>query len=48
MLSVDGVVDALRSGSSWVDAAVRLAVSAGYGVVLLLLAGKAMRRAVDR
>ncbi len=48
MLSVDGFVDALRAGSNWVDAAVRLAASAGYGGVLLMLAGAAMHRAVDR
>lgn len=49
MLSVDAFVDGLRQGSAhWLDAGVRLAAAAAYGVVVLALAGTALRRAVDR
>jgi ABC-2 type transport system permease protein len=48
MLSVDGLVAALRAGTDWVDVAVRLALGAAYGAVALAIAGVAMRRAVDR
>jgi ABC-2 type transport system permease protein len=48
MLSVDSLVDALRHGTDWTDAVVRLLASAGYGAIALALAGVAMRRAVER
>jgi ABC-2 type transport system permease protein len=48
MLSVDALVDALRSGTDWADVAVRLVAAVAYGGAALALAGVAMRRAVDR
>jgi hypothetical protein len=48
MLSVDAVVDVVRPHTDWTDVAARLLAGVGYGVVVLGLAGAAMRRAVDR
>jgi ABC-2 type transport system permease protein len=48
MLSVDALVDGLRRNPPWGDVVVRLAISCGYGVVLLTAAGAAMRRAIQR
>jgi ABC-2 type transport system permease protein len=48
MLSVDGLVDALRANTNWLDVTVRLSLGAAYGVVALAAAGVALRRAVDR
>lgn len=48
MLSVDALVDGLRHNTDWLDAMVRLSVSAAYGAIALGAAGAAMRRAVDR
>lgn len=48
MLSVDAVVDAIRPRTDWADVIARLIAGVGYGVVVLGLAGAAMRRAVDR
>jgi ABC-2 type transport system permease protein len=47
-LAVDALADALRPHTPWGDVVLRLAVTAGYGVVVLWLAGRMMRRAVDR
>jgi ABC-2 type transport system permease protein len=47
-LAVDAIADALRPHTPWGDVVLRLAVTAGYGAVLLALAGRLMRRAVDR
>jgi ABC-2 type transport system permease protein len=48
MLSVDALADALRPATPWGDVVLRLAVTVGYGAVLLLAAGAAFRRAIDR
>jgi ABC-2 type transport system permease protein len=47
-LAVDAIADALRPDTPWGDVVLRLAVTAGYGVVMLSLAGRMVRRAVDR
>jgi ABC-2 type transport system permease protein len=47
-LAVDAIADALRPGTPWADIVVRLAITAGYGAVVLALAGRLLRRAVDR
>jgi ABC-2 type transport system permease protein len=47
-LAVDAIADALRPNTPWADVVVRLAVTAAYGVVVLSLAGRLVRRAVDR
>jgi ABC-2 type transport system permease protein len=48
MLSVDAFVDALRPNPAWGDIVLRLAVTCGYGVLVLSAAGAALRRAVQR
>jgi ABC-2 type transport system permease protein len=47
-LAVDAIADALRPNTPWGDVVLRLAVTAGYGAVVLALAGRVLRRAVDR
>jgi ABC-2 type transport system permease protein len=47
-LAVDALADALRPHTPWGDVVLRLAVTAAYGVVMLSLAGRMVRRAVDR
>jgi ABC-2 type transport system permease protein len=47
-LAVDALADSLQAHTDWVGVVVRLAVTLGYGVVALALAGRAFRRAVDR
>jgi ABC-2 type transport system permease protein len=47
-LAVDAIADALRPHVPWGDVLLRLALTAGYGVVVLSLAGRLVRRAVDR
>jgi ABC-2 type transport system permease protein len=47
-LAVDAIADALRPDTPWGDVVLRLALTAGYGVVVLSLAGRLVRRAVDR
>lgn len=47
-LAVDALADALRRPTEWGDIVLRLLVTAGYGAVLLWLAGRMFRRAVDR
>lgn len=47
-LAVDALADALRAHPDWTGVVVRLAITVTYGVVALTLAGRVMRRAVDR
>jgi len=47
-LAVDALADALRAHTDWTGVVLRLAITVGYGVVALALAGRAFRRAVDR
>lgn len=47
-LAVDALADALRSSTPWTDAVVRLLVTTAYGAALLTLAGRLLRRAVNR
>jgi ABC-2 type transport system permease protein len=47
-LAVDALADSLRAHTDWTAVIVRLAVTAGYGVLALALAGRAFRRAIDR
>jgi ABC-2 type transport system permease protein len=47
-LAVDAFADVLRPHVPWGDVVFRLAVTAGYGALLLVAAGRALRRAVDR
>jgi ABC-2 type transport system permease protein len=47
-LAVDAIADALRPRTPWGDVTLRLALTAVYGVVVLALAGRLVRRAVDR
>jgi ABC-2 type transport system permease protein len=48
ILAVDAIADALRPGTPWGDVVLRLAVTGGYGVLVLGLAGRLLRRAVNR
>jgi ABC-2 type transport system permease protein len=47
-LAVDAFAEALRANTDWTGVVVRLAITAAYGAVALVLAGFAFRRAVDR
>jgi ABC-2 type transport system permease protein len=48
ILAVDAFADSLRVHTDWTGVVVRLAVTLGYGLVALAVAGWALRRAVDR
>jgi ABC-2 type transport system permease protein len=48
ILAVDAIADALRPGTPWGDVVLRLAITAAYGVLMLGLAGRLLRRAVNR
>lgn len=48
ILAVDGFADALRANPDWLGVLARLVITAGYGVVLLAVASRVFRRAVDR
>jgi ABC-2 type transport system permease protein len=48
ILAVDAFADSLQAHTDWTGVAVRLAVTLGYGVLALAVAGRAFRRAVDR
>jgi ABC-2 type transport system permease protein len=48
MLAIDAFAAGLRPDPDWLGVVIRLAVTAGYGAVLLALADRAFRRAVDR
>lgn len=47
-LAVDAFADSLRAHPDWTAVVLRLLVTLGYGVLALALAGRALRRAVDR
>jgi ABC-2 type transport system permease protein len=47
-LAVDAMADTLRPDTDWAAVAILLGITLGYGVVALMFAGRAMRRAVDR
>lgn len=48
VLAVDAFANALQPHTDWAAVVIKLAVTLGYGVIALLLAGRAFRRAVDR
>jgi ABC-2 type transport system permease protein len=48
ILAIDALAEAMRANPEWLGIAVRLAITVAYGTVLLALAGRAFRRAVDR
>jgi ABC-2 type transport system permease protein len=48
ILAIDAFAQAMRAHTDWLSVAVRLAITVGYGAVLLAIAGRAFQRAVDR
>lgn len=48
ILAIDGFADALRADTDWLGVVVKLAITVGYGALLLVVAGRVFRRAVER